>query len=414
MSESSESRETGSSINIWRSLKGLPPDVWTLAIASLINRAGTMVLPFLVLYLTKELGYSPPRAGLVLAIYGAGSIIAAPVSGRLTDLIGPLPIMRWSLVLTGILVFLYPVVRGFAAVVALTLAWAIVTELFRPASLAMIADIVKPDRLKSAYALSRLAINLGMSVGPAAAGFIAAYSFKWIFIADAFTTLAAAAVLIMTPFSTVRHSPTDPDHPRSPSFVSSLVLDDRRMLLFLPALFLTGIVFFQIEGPLPLFLVEDLSLSPAFYGGLFTLNTVMIVFMEVPLNAATAHWPHRRGLALGAFLFALGSGAFAFMTTAEGIVVAMIVWTFGEMMLFPQASAYVAEIAPAARRGAYMGVYSLSFSLAFAIAPWAGTTGYAKFGARPLWIAVFIVGFISAVMMAQVSVQGPKRDEVAA
>ena len=392
---------SGSSMNIWRSLRGLPRDVWVLAISSLINRAGTMVLPFLVLYLTHELGFSAPRAGLALAVYGAGSIIAAPISGRLTDRIGPLPIMRISLLFTGLLLFLFPLVRSFHAVIAVTLVWAITTELFRPANLALIADIVPPEKLKPAYALMRLAINLGMSIGPAAAGFIAAHSFSWIFIADGATTLAAAVVLIATPMHAVHHRSSD-QSAGSRSLVKMLVLDDRRMLLFLPALFLTGLVFFQIEGPLPLFLVEDLHLSPAFYGGLFTLNTVMIVFMEVPLNAATAHWPHRRGLALGALFFAIGSGAFAFSSGATGIILGMIVWTFGEMLLFPQASAYVAEVAPQARRGQYMGAYSLAFSLAFAVAPWAGTTGYARFGARALWIAVFLVGGVSAWMMARV------------
>jgi predicted MFS family arabinose efflux permease len=403
MTESKQDATVGSSMNIWRSLKGLPRDVWVLAAATLINRAGTMVLPFLVLYLTRELGFSAPRAGLALAAYGAGSIIAAPISGRLTDRIGPLPVMRASLLMGGILLLVMPLVRSFPGVVAVTLVWSVVSELFRPANLVIIADIVPSDKLKPAYALSRLSINLGMSIGPAAAGFIAERSFTWIFIGDAVTTLAAAAVLIAIPFGVPprRHEARD-ESGKPQSILDVLVLDDRRMVLFLSAVFLVGIVFFQIEGPLPLFLVQDLALSPAFYGGLFTLNTVMIVFMEVPLNAATAHWPHRRALAIGAFLFAVGSGAFGFAGGPVLIVVAMMVWTFGEMLLFPQASAYVAEIAPPARRGQYMGAYSLAFSFAFAVAPWAGTSAYARYGGRTLWLGVFAVGVVSAAMMIQV------------
>jgi predicted MFS family arabinose efflux permease len=399
------------SMNIWRSLKGLPRDVWVLSAATLINRAGTMVIPFLVLYLTSELGFSAPKAGLALGAYGVGSIIAAPISGRLTDRIGPLPIMRVSLVMTGVILLLMPLVRGFVAVLAVTVVWSIVSELFRPANLVMIADIVPAEKLKPAYALSRLAINLGMSIGPAAAGIIAAYSFRWIFIVDAVTTLVAGAVLIFTPFAAkhVRHE--DKGEGKARSILDVLVLDDPRMVLFLSAVFLMGFVFFQIEGPLPLFLVKDLGLSPAFYGGLFTLNTVMIVFMEVPLNAATSHWPHRRALAIGAFLFAIGSGAFGFASGPLLVVLAMMVWTFGEMMLFPQASAYVAEIAPLSRRGQYMGAYSVAFSLAFAVAPWAGTTGYQLFGARFLWIGVFVIGVISGFMMLRVSVDNDASTE---
>lgn len=174
-------------------------------------------------------------------------------------------------------------------------------------------------------------------------------------------------------------------------------------MFFLVALFLTGAVFFQHEGPMSLFLVQDLGLSPAFYGGLFTINTLMIVFIEVPLNSATSHWPHQRALALGAVLFAIGSGAFAFATGPGTIIVGIVIWTFGEMMLFPQASAYVAEIAPPSRRGSYMGAYSLAFNLSFAVAPWAGTVAFDRYGARFLWLSVFAVGVISAVMMTQVA-----------
>ena len=364
-----------------------------------------MVLPFLVLYLTREKGFSAPRAGLTLAVYGMGSILAGPLAGRLSDRIGPLPIMRWSLILTGVLLLVYPLVDGFPAIVAVTLAWAIVTEAFRPANLALITDIVTPKQRKPAFALTRLAINLGMSVGPAAAGFIAAASFSMIFVVDALTTIIAAIVLFLAPLSSVRHS-RPASEPDAVAPVRGLfALDDRRFLFFLGALFLTGIVFFQHEGALPLFLVEDLSLSPAFYGLLFTINTLMIVFMEVPLNAATAHWPHRRGLALGAFLFAAGSGVFVFATGAELVILGIVVWTFGEMMLFPQASAYVADIAPAHRRGEYMGAYSLSFSLAFAFAPWAGTAIFAELGSIVLWTAVFVVGCLSAAMMLQVTAE---------
>ena len=390
-------------MNIWSSLRGLPRDIWVLSIATLINRTGTMVLPFLVLYLTRERGLSAPRAGLALAVYGAGAIIAAPIAGRISDRIGPLPIMRWSLMISGILLIVFPMIHGFAGIIAITFVWAVVTESFRPANLALIADIVTPAQRKPAYALTRLAINLGMSIGPAAAGFIAAKSFTLIFMVDAATTIAAAVVLMFTPLAASRVVKGMSEEPQPGRVRRLLVLEDRRLLLFLGALFLTGFVFFQHEGALPLFLVNDLSLSPAFYGALFTVNTVMIVFMEVPLNAATAHWPHARALSLGAFLFAVGSGALALANGPGMVIAAIVVWTFGEMMLFPQASAYVAELAPAHRRGEYMGAYSVAFSLAFAVAPWAGTTALAKFGAQDLWLSVFVIGGISALMMLRVT-----------
>ncbi len=396
-------------MNLWRSLRGLPRDLWVLSAATLINRLGTMVIPFLVLYLTRELGFTPARAGLALGVYGVGSIIVAPISGRLCDRIGALPIIRASLIGSGLMLLFFPLVRTFPAVIALTLAWALFNEGGRPATLTLIADLVPDEQRKPAYALMRLAINLGMSVGPAAAGFIAVYSFRSIFVVNAFTSLAAGVFLIVVPLSAVAHA-------RSSHAVTEegeipaprrMLFADRRLMVFLFANFLVSAVFFQHDGALPLFLVQVLNLSPAFYGTLFTVNTLMIVFLEVPLNAATAHWPHKWGLSLGAALFAAGSGLFGFATGPAIILVGIVVWTFGEMMLFPQASAYVAEIAPAHRRGAYMGAYSMAFSIAFAIGPWAGTAVFARFGAGILWSSVFLVGLAAAAIMLQVTSEEP-------
>ncbi|HYN82524.1 MAG TPA: MFS transporter [Gemmatimonadaceae bacterium] len=403
-------------LNVWRSLRGLPRDLWILSAATLINRLGMMAIPFLVLYLTRELGWSAPMAGLALGVYGAGSIIAAPISGRLCDRIGGLPIIRASLIGAGIILVMIPFAESFPVVIALVLAWSLVSEGGRPATLALVADLVPNEQRKPAFALIRLAINLGMSVGPAAGGFIAAYSFRSIFLVNAVASLAAGAFLVAVPMKSaahIRHLDAGSNDARSGAARTS-VLGDRRLLVFLFATFLASAVFFQHEGALPLFLVQDLHLSTAFYGMLFTINTLMIVFLEVPLNAATAHWPHRWALAAGSLLFAMGSGLFGLAAGPQMIVLGIVVWTFGEMMLFPQASAYVADIAPPHRRGSYMGAYSLAFSIAFAVAPWAGTTVFAHFGATILWASVFLVGVAATVIMLQVTSEEPAEAAAAA
>jgi MFS family permease len=403
-------------MNVWRSLRGLPRDLWVLSVATLINRLGMMGIPFLVLYLTRELGWSAPRAGLTLGVYGTGAIIAAPISGRLCDRIGGLPIIRASLLGAGVILLMIPFAHSFPVVIALVLAWSLVSEGGRPATLAMVADLVPNEQRKPAFALIRLAINLGMSVGPAAGGFIAAYSFRSIFFVNAFASLAAGVFLVAVRMKGAPHSRNLDAEAEDARLGKSrtAVLSDRRLLVFVFATFLVSAVFFQHEGALPLFLVQDLRLSTAFYGMLFTINTLMIVFLEVPLNAATAHWPHRWALAAGSFLFATGSGLFGFATGPVMIVFGIIVWTFGEMMLFPQAAAYVADIAPAHRRGSYMGAYSLAFSIAFAVAPWAGTTVFANFGARILWASVFLVGIVATVIMLQVTAEEPTEARAAA
>ena len=181
--------------NPWRGLAGLPREVWVLSSATLVNKAGSMVLAFLVLYLTRSLGFSVRTAANVLFLYGAGALVAAPVSGFLCDRWGPIRIMRGSLLFSGILLLVFPLAKSLPLVVLLTLALSILSEAFRPANLTIFGDLVRPEQRKAGFAVNRLAINLGMSVGPAAGGFLATLSFRLLFLVNGLTSLAAGAIL---------------------------------------------------------------------------------------------------------------------------------------------------------------------------------------------------------------------------
>ena len=149
--------------NPYSGLKNIPHNIWILAIATLINRAGTMVLPFLALYATQELNVIPGSSGLVLTFYGIGAFMTAPFAGRISDKIGPLKLMKISLISTGLFLFVLSLIKTFEAFLALTLVWAIISESFRPASMSFISEQIEPKRRKTAFALNRLAINLKVS-----------------------------------------------------------------------------------------------------------------------------------------------------------------------------------------------------------------------------------------------------------
>jgi MFS family permease len=374
--------------------------VWLLFATNLINRAGMMILPFLVIYLTRELNFSPGRAGLMLAVYGATAIVAGPISGRLTDRIGALPIMRASLISTGLVLLLFPFADSFAAVLVLTIVWSGCAEMFRPASLAAITHVVPPEQRKAAFALNRLAINLGMSIGPALGGFLAAVSFRAMFVVDALTTLIAGAVLALTPWRALTGVGAADWEAEPADAGAASIFRDRTFIIFLTGVLLVGIVFFQHEAALPLYLVRNLGLSTVFYGMLFSINTVLIVALEVPLNTATAHWPNTRAMIVGSMLFAIGFGALAVISSPEGVIATVVVWTFGEMMLFPAMAAHMGEISPEHRRGSYMGAYSMALSVAFTVGPWMGTQILDAAGPAIVWSTMLLLGILASVLMA--------------
>jgi len=387
-----------SRLNPWRGLSGLPREVWLLFATNLINRAGMMVLPFLVLYCTRELGFTPGQAGFALALYGASAIVAGPISGRLSDRIGALPIMRTSLLLSGTVLLLFPFARSRLAVYAMTILWAACAELFRPASLAAITHVVSPAERRSAHALNRLAINLGMSIGPALGGFLATVSFRAMFVVDSATTILAGLVLSATSWRATKGGDDETEAAVRGGEAKTL-LHDRRLMVFLTASILCGMVFYQHESALPIYLVQFLNQSPAFYGTLFTINTLLIVALEVPLNRATAHWPNTWPLFIGCMLFAIGFGALALVSSATGVLVTVVIWTFGEMMLFPAMAAHLGDIAPENRRGAYMGAYSMSLAVALTIGPWLGTQLLAALGPTGVWASMFGLGALAAALM---------------
>ncbi len=422
-------------MNPWRGLRDLPKEIWILAGAMLINRVGTMVLPFLVLYLTRTLGVTPAHAALALTVYGIASLLTMPIAGRLSDRVGPLVVVKASLLLSGILLLLFPLAHHFAAILVITFFFAVLNESVRPPSLALVSDLVAPTQRKTAFALSRLAINLGMSIGPAIGGILAVFSFRSLFFVDGATSILAGIWLILAPWQNLGTKPRarggraqdweeaeDPEdvgremeaESAAPLAAPHPVADlsafrNRRMLYFLVALIPVQVVFFQLTSTLPLFLVRDLRLPESVFGTVFTVNTLMIVAIEVPLNTAMAHWSHRRTLMLGALLYAIGFGSYAIVTGPSGVFVGVVIWTFGEMILMPGSSAYAAEIAPPKRRGDYMGLYTMSFSIAFSLGPFLGAELLQRWGPHVLWGIAFASGMTSTILMSRIGSNSRQR-----
>jgi MFS family permease len=378
-----------------------------------------MVLPCLTLYLTVDRGFSAGKAGLALTIYGIAAIVISPLSGRLADRLGGLRIIKLSLILSGLILFVFPFANSLIGIFVMTGVWALVNEAFRPPSMSIIGDLAGPAQRKAAFALSRLAINLGMSIGPVIGGFLAMRSFRLLFYADGTTALLAGLLLVLAPWRSgqgdqqqVSHKGGESQLPgvdtsqvTSTADVSAAavaysgVLKDRRFLYFLAAMIPVEMVFFQSLAAMPLFLVRDLHLTEAGFGMVLAVNTVLIILVEVPLNAAMADWPHRHALVLGALLVGMGFGGLVFRGRVFWVASTVVVWTFGEMILLPASAAYVSDIAPPARSGAYMGLYTMGFSVAFAVGPFLGVAAMERFGSGSVWIGAFVCGCITATML---------------
>jgi MFS family permease len=388
-------------MNLGGTLRGLPRAVWVLAGALLVNRAGSMILAFVVLYATRDLGFSAERAGLLVTGFGLGALLAAPVSGRLADRFPPLAIMQTSLIVGGLVAMALPMARSFAALAVGVLIWAGVSEAYRPPSLALLGEVTTPEQRKPAFAVVRLAVNLGLTIGPVVGGLLAERSFRAIFLVDGATSVLAGIFLIALagrmglPARTIHAD----DVLRPPG----TALRDRRYVFFVTAMVPVLAVIFQCLGPMSLYVVRDLGARASTYGLLLAINTILVVFLDVPINAATAAWPHRRAILLGSALVGAGFGALALARTVPAVAATVVVWTFGEIFTFGTLNALATELAPPARRGEYMGLFQMAFSLSFIVGPGLGVLALERFGPTVLWGGCLVIALLSGALLARVN-----------
>lgn len=388
-------RFKGKISNPWRGLRGIPKNIWLLSAATLINRSGTMVLPFLALYFAKELKVSVSEAGLALVAFGLGSLISAPFVGRLSDRFGPLSIMKLSLFASGFMLFLFSFMDNYNIALIVTFLWSALSEAFRPANLTFISNETAPGQRKTAFALNRIAINLGMSIGPVIGGILAYYNYHLLFYVDGVTSIMAAGFLMISPFEKFHEEEVIKEAVLAPQ----KIYKDKRFIYYILALLPVEFVFFQHLGAVPIYFVKELHYTEAIYGILMAINTVIIIFVEVPLNGSMSHWRDSSSLALGSLLCALGFGMMAFSANIYYLVLSIIVWTFGEMIFFPSSASFLSNIAPKDKVGEYMGYYQMNFSFSFMVAPWLGAIVLENYGSTFLWGATFVLASLSAIFL---------------
>ncbi len=396
-------------MNPWKGLNKLPKNVWLLSGATLINRSGTMVLPFLAIYLTKVLGISTADAGVVLTFYGVGSLIVSPFVGKLSDRVGALNVMKFSLILTGLVLFTYSFATGYHLIMLITLVWAIVSESFRPAIFSLISMEADTGQRKTAFALNRLAVNLGMSIGPIVGGLLSQINFHLLFFVDGITSILAGIFLIFSPWKPF-HKVAHENDMYTEHLEKKSIFRNGKFLYFLLAIIPVEIVFFQHFGAYPLYMVNVLGFKQSVFGFLIAINTVMIIFIEVPLNNSMANVPSTKSIAMGAFLCGLGFGAMAFSYSIIPIIITIIIWTFGEMIFFPAVASMAAELSPESKRGEYMGYFQTTFSLSFILAPWIGTQALQNYGSVVLWTSAFFVSQISVLLILRLKNENVQTD----
>lgn len=353
--------------------KGIPRNAWLLSAVVLINRSGGMVLFFLSLYLTKELGHSVSTAGAIISVYGIGSLVGSLLGGYLTDKVGPNNVMLFSLLLGGFGFIAMGQATDIYILGVLTFIAAALNESFRPANATAFADACPPEVRARGYVLNRTAINLGVTIGPGIGGFLAMISYSILFWVDGLTCILAAIVFwVILPKSETVEKREEMES--KVNFASPY--HDKLFLLLLFFLFGMGICFVQLFNTWPLYLKDIYFFDEDIIGILLAVNAFTVVLLEMPLIHRLEKGNTVKPMIIGTFLLFAG---FCLLPWGNGFgfaLFAVLIWTFGEILVFPLMATYIANRASDKTRGKYMGLFTFTFSLAFIIGPIVGTTAY--------------------------------------
>src|SRR5437870_3663423 len=345
--------------NLRENLRAMPRGAWILFFGTFLNKFGTFVLPFLTLYMTR-LGFSAAQAGMAIGAYGIGSLCASFTGGQLADRLGRRKVIVLSM-FSGALAMLclsqarqLPWLVLFAGLAGLT------GEMYRPASSALLTDIVPTGQRVTAFAAYRIAINAGFAFGSATAGFVASKSFLWLFVGDA----ASSVLFGLVAWIALPAGLGGTQMETSWWATARALRDDRRFRQVLLASLIIGLVFVQVFSTMSLEITRS-GFSSAIYGLMISMNGVLVVLFELPVTMITRRFTARRVIAVGFLLIGVGFASNALVRTLPLLGLTIILFTLGEMVAMPVAAAYVADLAPVHQRGLYMGTYGLTWSLAF-------------------------------------------------
>ncbi len=385
-------------LNYIDTFSGLSREVWWLALITLINRMGAMVIPFLSLYLSDDLYFSLSQIGWVMTSFGLGSLLGAWIGGKLSDRIGYYKVILGSLLLTGVSFFVVQYFSSFWSICISFFVLIAVADAARPAFFVALSAYSKPENKTRSLTFIRLAINLGFSMGPALGGLIiATIGYSGLFWVDGITCIIAGVIMIKTL------------HPKKARIIDKeIVVDNPKpaysdgiYILFLIALTLFGFIFVQYFSTIPLYYKEVHFLSEQNIGLILALNGALIFVFEMPLIAYLESTSFSKiGNVISGFVLTGISFVLLLITPWAGIIIiGMIVATIGEMITFPFGNAFALDRSKRGRQGDYMGLYTMSFSFAHILGHNSGMQFINQYGYNNAWLFMALISAIGTFLL---------------
>ncbi|OGO22035.1 MAG: hypothetical protein A2Y54_02295 [Chloroflexi bacterium RBG_16_51_16] len=385
-----------------------PRQFWLMVIGIMLAHGGvSMIWPFLLIYTSQKLELPLVTVATLLSINAATGIMSSFIAGSLADKIGRKVIMNVSLSLNGLAFLLMMGASTYVHFLILMIMIGMSNPLYQVGADAMLADMIPTEKRAEAYSINRIAGNAAFALGAAFGGFMASVSYTLVFVAAGTGYLSYSLILFILAQETLERTSL-----KSPGVTEQKEMDqvakgsvsgygyifkDKSFVTFVLLLSLGLIPPLMLWMLLPVYVKTGYGIVESQYGWIPTTNALMCVFVQYSVTQITRKYKALPVVASGILVYALGSGSVALMSGFWGFWLSMVILTFGELILVPTASKYVADLAPITMRGRYMSLYWLGWGLARAAAPLTGGLLNDGFTPKAIWIGGISIGLVSAI-----------------
>ncbi|MGQ7857029.1 MFS transporter [Pedobacter sp. WC2501] len=371
------------------SFSGLSKETWLLSIVMMFNRCGSMAVPFMGLYVTQSLHRSEMDAGLIITLFGVGSILGSATGGKLTDMIGFRPVQILSSIIGGLFFIFFSTITHFSTLCVLAVVISFFSEAFRPANFTAVAHYAKEGTITRSYSLNRLAVNIGWSVGISLAGIIASFNYRLLFIVEGGVSIIVG-ILILLFLPQVKGF----IQKAKENAINMVIMKPWKDVFYVKFILLTTVFItcaFLMFRVVPVFFKEQWHINEFAIGIIIGINgSVIALFEMIMINKIEAKRSPMFFIIIGAVLFSISyillSAPVSYHLVAA--VVVIIIFTGGEMFSLPFINTIVISRSNEHNRGLYAAGYTLSWSCAQVIGPLFGFFIAKNFGYNSLWFGL--------------------------
>ncbi|MGL1893530.1 MAG: MFS transporter [Spirochaetaceae bacterium] len=384
--------------------KKLPKEIYILSLATMINRIGDFVVPFLTLYLSQKLGISLPITGIIVAISGFIKVPGSYLGGRLNDKYSSKLIFVIFQTISALLLLTCGFITNPIISVPLLILFSFTVSMIRTPTMAMISDLLPGELRKLGYIVRYIGINVGVAIGLAVAGFIYNYNTVFLFIGDGLTMLISVIMVAIgiksSNLNRIRKKSIGENEKAEEGNIITVLSKRKPLVLYMFFCSCLWIIFEQTKFAMPLTLnIRFGADGPVLFGLLISINAVTATILALFQDRLTKNIKPLNQIIFGGVLFTIGFGLYSVTVSYSSFIIATIIWSIGEVFIFTNASVFVVNHCPENFRGRVTSIFSIFFATLGTLGIMLSERLITNFGVNFTWQVLAIFTFITSIML---------------